>query len=218
MRLLSLKTRECDELADDRRLAHAEQTLAQRYEEVKEIAEMAYRLGLGPGDAEAIGDAEGAEGTKDGEDLAAIEAETEATAQEVARLESQLENCVSAYRTIEASSSEQVARHPAYMKMKGDVQAQLVNLQSQLETARGRYAELQGHLEAAQQEQEGEQSDLDLEPLMQAALNKLWARPYKCRVFTLKLLSSLAELDDDSLMMTSSCFAKYLDDNAVPVR
>ena len=50
----------------------------------------------------------------------------------------------------------------------------------------------------------------------QAALDKLWQRPYDCRVFTLQLLQSLAQLDNASLCMMSSCFARYLENHTVP--
>ena len=37
--------------------------------------------------------------------------------------------------------------------------------------------------------------------MLQETINKLWARPYEARVFTLQLLKALAELDDRSLSM-----------------
>ena len=49
-----------------------------------------------------------------------------------------------------------------------------------------------------------------------AALDKLWQRPYDCRIFTLQLLQSLAQLDNASLCMMTSCFARYLDNHSVP--
>ena len=44
----------------------------------------------------------------------------------------------------------------------------------------------------------------DLAPMLKAALDKLWQRPYDCRIFTLQLLQNLAQLDDHSLCSASS--------------
>ena len=75
-----------------------------------------------------------------------------------------------------------------------------------------------------QQEEEGEtalaepnkEEEIDLTPMLRAALDKLWQRPYDCRIFTLQLLQGLAQLDDSSLFMMTSCFARYLENHSVP--
>ena len=66
------------------------------------------------------------------------------------------------------------------------------------------------------QTSEEEEEEMDLSPMLRAALDKLWQRPYDCRVFVLQLLQSMAALDDGSLCMMASCFARYLDSHAVP--
>ena len=58
--------------------------------------------------------------------------------------------------------------------------------------------------------------EIDLAPKLKAALDKLWQRPYDCRIFTLQLLQGLAQLDDQSLGMMTSCFARYLAKHTVP--
>ena len=54
-------------------------------------------------------------------------------------------------------------------------------------------------------------------PLLRDALDKLWDRPYEARVFTLQLLQGLADLEDRSLCMMCSCFARYLEKHSEPV-
>ena len=61
-----------------------------------------------------------------------------------------------------------------------------------------------------------EEPEIDLSPMLREALDKLWQRPYDCRIFTLQLLQSLAQLDDASLCMMTSCFARYLENHSVP--
>ena len=67
-----------------------------------------------------------------------------------------------------------------------------------------------------QQVQDDGQEEVDLSPMLRAALDKLWQRPYDCRIFTLQLLQSLAQLDNASLCMMTSCFARYLENHSVP--
>ena len=43
--------------------------------------------------------------------------------------------------------------------------------------------------------------ELDLLPLLKASVDKLWDRPYDCRVFLMQLLQGLSDLDDQSLCM-----------------
>ena len=62
---------------------------------------------------------------------------------------------------------------------------------------------------------EGDDS-ADLSYMLRAAMAKLWERPYDCRVFTLQLLQSMAQLDDASLCMMASCFSRYLENHSVP--
>ena len=50
-----------------------------------------------------------------------------------------------------------------------------------------------------QKEQLDDDDEVDLAPMLKAALDKLWKRPYECRIFTLQLLQALAQLDDQSL-------------------
>ena len=54
-------------------------------------------------------------------------------------------------------------------------------------------------------------------PLLRDALDKLWDRPYDCRVFLMQLLQGLSDLDDQSLCMMCSCFARYLENHSVPI-
>ena len=61
-----------------------------------------------------------------------------------------------------------------------------------------------------------ERSQADLSEMLREAMAKLWERPYDCRVFTLQLLQSLAQLDDASLCMMASCFSRYLENHSVP--
>ena len=54
-----------------------------------------------------------------------------------------------------------------------------------------------------EQEQDSEEEADDLSPLLKAAVDNLWQRPYDCRVFTVQLLQALSELDDKSVCMMS---------------
>ena len=45
-------------------------------------------------------------------------------------------------------------------------------------------------LGAAGDEEAGGGEELDLGPMLQETINKLWARPYEARVFTLQLLKA----------------------------
>jgi len=65
-------------------------------------------------------------------------------------------------------------------------------------------------------EAQGPQQEMDLTPLLKDALDNLWSRPYDCRVFMLQLLQALAELDDRSVCMMSSCFARYIETHSAP--
>ena len=127
LRLLAIKTKECDRLATaveaareqgidetNPRLRQAEHELATRYAEVKEIAEIAYKLGLaGPSAADA---ADAAADAADGlaNDRAPLSDSARAALAEVQRLEAELESCLSDLRMIESSSSARVTAHPAY--------------------------------------------------------------------------------------------------------
>ena len=59
--------------------------------------------------------------------------------------------------------------------------------------------------------------ELDLLPLLKSSVDKLWDRPYDCRVFLMQLLQGLSDLDDQSLCMMCSCFARYLENHSVPI-
>merc|ERR1711869_114261 len=56
-----------------------------------------------------------------------------------------------------------------------------------------------------------DEEEMDLSPMLKEALDKLLQRPYSSRIFTLQLLQGLAQLDDESLCMMTSCFARYLE-------
>ena len=93
-------------------------------------------------------------------------------------------------------------------------------LHEELTQARAAYARLAGaQAEAGGRQQTAltaPQEEADLSPMLKAALDKLWQRPYDCRVFTLQLLQGLAQLDNSSLCMMTSCFARYLENHSVP--
>uniref|UniRef100_A0A7S0IXH3 Uncharacterized protein n=1 Tax=Calcidiscus leptoporus TaxID=127549 RepID=A0A7S0IXH3_9EUKA len=243
MRLLKVKTQQCDQLAefvekgrasgidlDDERLLRAEQELAQRYAEVKDIAAIARRLGVSSfAPEEPDDDAEEQEEEEEEQEETALYDMPPAAQKALARvehLEGELRSCLHALAQVEAASAPNVTRHPAYVQMRADVQQQLEGLNGELEQAREVY-EYEMSVAAAQREAQpevgeedglaAEEEELDLAPMLQATINKLWARPYECRIFALQLLKSLAELDDRSLSMMCSCFAKYLDEHAVPV-
>jgi hypothetical protein len=96
-------------------------------------------------------------------------------------------------------------------------------LQVQLEDARELFAyEMsQGRDPAGRrlisQEEEEKEARPDLRPVMQHTVQRLWERPYDCRLFTLQLLKNLSELDDQSLSMMCSCFSRYIAEHAVQV-
>lgn len=84
-------------------------------------------------------------------------------------------------------------------------------MQSQLLEARASYAqevEKSKHLSQASHASWHQHEEMDLSPLLNAALDNLWHRPYDCRVFILQLLQALSELDNRSVCMMSSCFAR----------
>lgn len=114
--------------------------------------------------------------------------------------------------------------------MRGMVVEKLEALHEELTQARAAYARLASK---APQGQEGggkmvtssaqsamagapKEAEVDLAPMLKAALDKLWQRPYDCRIFTLQLLQGLAQLDNASLCMMTSCFARYLENHSVP--
>ena len=70
--------------------------------------------------------------------------------------------------------------------------------------------------EKQQELEESNQALSEKQETLKAALDKLWQRPYDCRIFTLQLLQGLAQLDDSSLCMMTSCFARYLERHSVP--
>ena len=119
--------------------------------------------------------------------------------------------------------------------MRGKVVEKLESLHGQLMEARASHEASSRGLAASQrsldepveedeedeEDEEGAETEaeeeIDLSPTLKAALDKLWQRPYDCRIFTLQLLQSLAQLDDRSLCMMSSCFARSLENHPVPV-
>jgi len=155
---------------------------------------------------------------------------------DVQRLEQELRGCVLSLHEVESASTPEIAGHPAYRKMRMEVQAQLEALQARLDDARAIYEYEMAHVaegtsarralmgpsySATDEEQTAvamyDEGAVDLGPILQSAVNKLWSRPHECRIFTLQLLKSLAELDDRSLSMMCSCFSRYLNEHAVEV-
>jgi hypothetical protein len=154
LELLGRKTRECDELAgavehareagmdlSDPRLHRAEEALAERYAEVKEIAGLAYKLGLALRDDDEDEEEE-EEGEEEEEERLAWEEEEHtsrlmvslspaqrAALGNVRGLESELQACVAELEQVEASSSPAVVRHPAFLKIRADVHGHLQALQ-----------------------------------------------------------------------------------------
>ena len=65
-------------------------------------------------------------------------------------------------------------------------------MQAQLDDAREKYEREMDRfaLGAAGDEEAGGGEELDLGPMLQETINKLWARPYEARVFTLQLLKA----------------------------
>jgi len=215
LELLATKTDECQRLAavveearaagmdpTNPRLQLAEHNLATRYQEIKELAAFSNRLGL----------------TMDEEEEEAIDPETEAALMRVQRLQQELDQCVHELRTVDANASPTVARNPAFRKMRAIVVSKLEALHTELTEAREAYKLMCENtaLVAKPSTQEEEEPEVDLSIALRDALDKLWQRPYDCRVFTLQLLQSLAQLDNQSLCMMTSCFARYLHNHSVP--
>ena len=207
--------------------------LATRYQEIKELAAFAHRLGLGVAQADdEEGEEEGEEEGQEEEEEEGAEEEAKEILAKVHRLRQELDQCVEELRAVDANATGAVARHPAFQKMRGMVVEKLEALHEELTQARAAYARLAGGKEGGgqltqqktQQEEEGEtalaepnkEEEVDLTPMLRAALDKLWQRPYDCRIFTLQLLQGLAQLDDSSLCMMTSCFARYLENHSVP--
>ena len=107
---------------------------------------------------------------------------------------------------VDANASESVARHPAFLKMRATVVEKLETLHAELTEARASYDRAvaasnergTGTIVKARGGQDDD-DEVDLAPMLKAALDKLWKRPYECRIFTLQLLQALAQLDDQSL-------------------
>ena len=158
--------------------------------------------------------------------------------EDVQRLEEELQACTEELRAVDSQTSRQVARHPAFQSMRQSVVDRLLSLQGQLDEAKGHYEDEMDAYEAqrareqperrvAQREQAPEQErggreqaavhEAEMVPLLRDALDKLWDRPYEARVFTLQLLQGLADLEDRSLCMMCSCFARYLEKHSEPV-
>jgi len=138
----------------------------------------------------------------------------------VQRLTQELDHCMQQLKMIDGSTSDSVARHPAFRRMRASVQQKMESLKAQLGEARAVYEDCVKTSEettlAVKDFQEEQQEGTDLTPLLKDALDNLWQRPYDCRVFTLQLLQALAELDDRSVCMMSSCFARYLETHSAP--
>jgi DNA repair exonuclease SbcCD ATPase subunit len=220
LELLAVKTDECQQLAavveearaagmdpQNPRLQNSERNLAARYQEIKELASFAHRLGLTDGDEEDEEDEE--EGEEEEEEEAG-----ESTGEKVSRLQSELDQCIEELRVVDDNASEAVACHPAFRKMRAMVVEKLEALHEELNEARAAHkSETESKSNAMVQS--GEQ-EVDLSPMLKQALDKLWQRPYDCRIFTLQLLQSLSQLDNQSLCMMTSCFARYLENHSVP--
>lgn len=201
------------------RLQQAEHNLATRYQEIKELAAFAHRLGLGVDEeGEDDGSYDGTEEKQQAEEEE--EDEAQVVLAKVQRLRQELDQCVEELRAVDANATGAVARHPAFLKMRAMVVEKLEALHEELTQARAAYARLAGaQAEAGGRQQTAltaPQEEADLSPMLKAALDKLWQRPYDCRVFTLQLLQGLAQLDNSSLCMMTSCFARYLENHSVP--
>lgn len=213
---------------DNPKLQSAERNLAHRYAEVKELASMAERLGLNMADSDEEEESGRDEAPAPAASQATVlrhEADEAAYAAEAAlanvhRLKEELDNCMQQLRMVDGATSESVARHPAFRRMRSAVRQKMEMLNSQLIEARALYEQevqkSKAAIEAADELQQEEEAEMDLEPMLRATLDNLWQRPYDCRVFTLQLLQALAELDDRSVCMMSSCFARYLEKNSAP--
>jgi chromosome segregation ATPase len=141
--------------------------------------------------------------------------------EKVQRLEQELAQCVQELRSVDANASEAVARHPAFRRMRAAVVEKLETLHAELVEARSAYEKQVTQQRAlmapeVDEDEDEDEEQHDLSPMLRAALDKLWQRPYDCRIFTLQLLQSLAQLDDQSLCMMTSCFARYLDNHSEP--
>lgn len=138
----------------------------------------------------------------------------------VRRLEQELDQCVGELRVVDENASATVARNPAFRKMRAMVVSKLEALHSELAEAREAYGRMSQSKALVVKEpvkpDQSHEEELDLSPMLRESLDKLWQRPYDCRIFTLQLLQSLAQLDDASLCMMTSCFARYLENHSVP--
>ncbi|KAL3924244.1 MAG: hypothetical protein SGPRY_003978 [Prymnesium sp.] len=220
--------------AENPRLQAAERSLAARYLEVKELAAIAERLGIDMEQntgkeiaPEAARQLPGAEQEASTEREAKLRTQAEQAAvlardafEKMQRLEGELQRCQEQLQSIDESSSDAVLRHPAFQRMRASVHQKIVSLRAQADEAYAAY-EKQANLsrEAASAltgAGEDEQEEMELTPLLKDALDNLWQRPYECKVFTLQLLQALAELDDRSVCMMSSCFARYIETHSAP--
>ena len=226
LELLAIKTDECQQLASvveearaagmdpsNPRLQLAEHNLATRYQEIKELAAFAHRLGL-------TMDEEEDEEEEEEEEEEPVDSDSDAAFAKVQRLQQELNQCVEELRSVDANASPAVAKNPAFLKMRAMVVSKLEALHSELTEAREAYDRMGKSkalvVQQQQQVQDDGQEEVDLSPMLRAALDKLWQRPYDCRIFTLQLLQSLAQLDNASLCMMTSCFARYLENHSVP--
>jgi len=116
----------------------------------------------------------------------------------VQRLQQELDLCVEELRTVDAHASPTVARNPAFRKMRAIVVSKLEALHAELAEAREAYSRMCQNtaLVAKPSAQDEEEPEMDLSVALRDTLDKLWQRPYDCRVFTLQLLQSLATLDN----------------------
>jgi len=224
LELLAVKTDECQQLAavveearaagmdaSNPRLQLAEHNLATRYQEIKELAAFAHRLGLTMDDDDEAEEEEAEE---------EADAEAEAALSRVQRLQQELDQCVHELRVVDENASASVARNPAFRKMRAMVVSKLEALHEELTEAREAYARMSQSkalvVKPAAEAKEAEEPEVDLSPMLREALDKLWQRPYDCRIFTISLLQHLAQLDNASLCMMTSCFARYLENHSVP--
>jgi len=144
----------------------------------------------------------------------------------VLHLKEALETCEAQLEQVSQLASSSVAAHPSYQRMRDSIQQKISTLRSQLREALIQYqntgeeaGERGGERDTGAEVAEGgsEVARTELTPMLADTLDKLWERPYDCQLFVLQLLQSLAELDDRSLCMMSSCFARYLENHSVPI-
>lgn len=241
--LISIKTAECEKLAavveeareagmsaDNPRLQAAERNLAYRYSEVKELAAIADKLGLSMEEEEEMDEAGQAATAPSGAQESALHARAEQAAaskqaalENVHRLQQELESCLQQLRMIDSSTSDSVARHPAFLRMRRSVEQKMQMLHTQLGEARAVYEHEvkmsdEASMALSQHRQDAQEPHMDLTPMLKEALDNLWQRPYDARVFLLQLLQALAELDDRSVCMMASCFARYLETHSAPAQ